>query len=73
MKVIAVVLILLHGPDGREIRINPQQVTSMRAASGDHNELLTDSVRCMVSLADGKYVSVVEPCETVQKMLEETR
>jgi hypothetical protein len=74
MMKIAVVLILLHGPDGHEIRISPSQVTSMRSSvEGQPNKALDDDVRCMINLADGKFVSVVEPCHIVQHMLEEAK
>jgi hypothetical protein len=71
VNTLVVVLILLHGPGGHEIRINPEQVTSLRAAKpGEDNKFLTEGAHCMVSLTDGKFVSVVEPCEAVQQMLE---
>lgn len=70
MIVSQVILILLHGPGGSEIRISPDQVTSLRSPAGPSNKAFTDEVRCMVNLVDGKYVSVIEACETVQKMLE---
>ena len=69
---IAVVLIVLHGPSGNEIRVNPNEVTSLRAASPDDAQKhFTEGVRCMVSLTDGKYATVVEPCEVVQQMMRE--
>ena len=66
-----VFLLLLHAPDGQEIRIAPDQVTSLHAPrpSGDHH--FTSAVRCLVNLTDGKFVSVVENCTDIQKMLEE--
>ena len=71
---IFLVLILLHGPDGREIRVNTEQVTSLRSGQGgDQNKAFTGAVHCMVSLADGKFVTVAEPCDEVQKMMEQPR
>jgi hypothetical protein len=65
------VILLLHGPGGREIRVNTAHVTSMHAAiEGEPNKAFTDEVRCVINLADGKFVSVIEPCHVVQSMLE---
>jgi hypothetical protein len=68
----ASMLIVLHAAGGREVTINPRQVTSMQAKVGEKNKLLTDDVNCVVGLTDGKFVSVVEPCAVVRRMLEES-
>lgn len=68
---IAAQLIVLHTIDGREISINPAQVTSLHAAKpGEANKQLALGVRCLVNLTDGKFVSVAESCETVRRMLQ---
>jgi hypothetical protein len=33
--------------------------------------LLTKDVHCVVGLSDGKFVSVIEPCDLVRKLIEE--
>lgn len=66
-------LLLLHGPDGREIRVNPDQVTSLKAATSEPNKLLHDEAQCLVNLTDGKYVAVREPCVAIEKMREHER
>lgn len=67
-------LLVLHGPDGRVIRVNPMLVTSMHAAlPGTANKLYTEEVRCIVGLVDGKNISVVEPCEDIQRMMRRDR
>jgi hypothetical protein len=73
VRALAVGLIVLHTVDGREIDINPSLVTSMREAQADDadNKAFTGGVRCMVSLADGKFVTVVETCEAVRHKIEE--
>jgi len=70
---IALALIVLHTVDGRGIIINPSQITSMREAHDDDDphRAFTAKVRCMVNMTDGKFVTVIEECETVRKMLEE--
>lgn len=71
---IATVLIVLHGVGGSEVLINPAMVTSMHAAKpNEPNKLFTDAVACMISLSDGKFVTVVEPCDTVKQMMEQAR
>ncbi|MCA1452147.1 hypothetical protein I6F35_02820 [Bradyrhizobium sp. BRP22] len=65
-------LVLLHGPDGHEIALNPEQITTMRAAlPGSQNKHLTQDARCMISTSDGKFVSVVESCDQVRKLIED--
>jgi hypothetical protein len=67
---LAIALIVLHAVDGREVSINPVMVTSLHAATDQNNKLLTNSVRCRVGLADGKFVSVAESCDAVRKLLQ---
>jgi len=66
----AIILVLLHGPNGHEILLNPATVTSMHSAiEGKANELMTDEVKCVVNTTDGKFVSVVETCATVWALI----
>jgi hypothetical protein len=67
---LALVLIVLHSVDGREVTINPEMVTSLHATTEAGNRLLNKSVRCRVGLADGKFVSAVESCDAVRQLLE---
>lgn len=68
---LAVVLILLHTPDQREVRVSPEHITSMHSAkTGESNKLIVDDVRCLLHLSDGKNVGVVEACDVVQRLLE---
>jgi hypothetical protein len=72
-EVIAVVLVLLHSPSGRDILINPAAVTSMQAAiEGKKNERIAEEVRCLINTSDGKFVSVVEPCERVRELFRQS-
>lgn len=67
------ILVLLHGPDGHEILINPALVTSMHASrDGDKNEHVSEAVRCLINTADGKFASVVETCETVRELFRQS-
>lgn len=68
------VLVLLHGPDGHEILLNPDAVASMHAGIvGKPNELVTGEVGCVVNTWDGKFVSIVERCEKVQELIQKQR
>jgi len=66
----ALALIVLHTVDGRDIVVNPRQITSMREAKpeGASDKAFTDNVHCMISLTDGKFVTVVESCEHVRDL-----
>ena len=65
-------VILLHDLEGREIRVNPDQVTHLRAAKlGETDKLFPAHAKCMVNLADGKFLAVVETCAEIQRMLEQ--
>jgi hypothetical protein len=72
MIILLTVLVVLHTLDGREIDINPAQVTSMREARDDNadNKAFTDGVRCMINTTDGKFVTVIEECRAVRRKLE---
>jgi hypothetical protein len=72
----ALAMVLLHRVDGGEVLINPSHVTSLHAtaeAVGKQNKLVTGKVRCVMWLADGKFLSVLETCDVVRKKLEEAR
>jgi len=67
-------LIVMHTVDGREVSINPKQVTSLHGAkNGQGNQLLTGDVSCVVGLTDGKFISVAESCDAVRKLLEDAK
>lgn len=71
MIALTLALIVLHGADGSVVTVNPDQITSMREARDDaHGKLFKGNVRCMISLADGKFVTVIEDCGAVKKMVE---
>lgn len=69
---IAVILVMLHGPDGREIDIAVDEVTSVHCKMpGTENKLFADGVNAVINLTDGKYVSVKETCNQVRDLLKE--
>jgi hypothetical protein len=66
---LALHLVRLTGPDGELIEINPEEVVSARAP-GSIAGHLHPHTRCIVFTSDGKFISVREECEDVQKKLE---
>lgn len=67
------VLILLHGADGAAIEVNPDQITSLRGPREgvtEHDRMYHKATNCLINLADGKAVAVIETCEVVQQMIE---
>jgi hypothetical protein len=70
MIAVAAVLILLHAPGGRVIQINPEAVVSLTAAvEGQSNKSVSDAVRCIINTMDGKFISVIESCEEISRMI----
>jgi hypothetical protein len=71
-RAVLVSILLLHGPTGREIRLNTSMVTSLHAPQGP-NKSLSEEVRCLINTADGKFISVVESCADIARLIEEPR
>jgi hypothetical protein len=67
---VALVLILLHGVDGREIDVALDEITSLHCKLPDkENKMFVDGVNAIVNLTDGKYVSVRETCGEVRDII----
>jgi len=66
-------MVLLHRADGGAVVVAAPHVTSLheRMATSGTNKLVAPEARCVVWLADGKLLSVIEPCEVVRRLLEE--
>jgi hypothetical protein len=62
-------LILVHAPDGQVIEINPSQVSSLRDR-GDGEGHFHKSVNCVLTMTNGKFIAVTEPCQTIVEMIE---
>jgi ketosteroid isomerase-like protein len=61
---LAATLFLVNTLDGRMIYVNPEQVISI--APPKDNDVFAEGVRCVISLADGKFVSAREHCDEVR-------
>lgn len=65
------VLILLHGPDGREIDVSSDEITSLHCKlPGSANKMFADGVNAVINTTDGKYVSVRETCGEVRDAIQ---
>ena len=65
---VAMELVVLTGPDNQEILVQPSQVVTVRRPR-EHEGHFPEGVRCIVHLADGKFITVVEPCDVVRELL----
>ena len=66
-------MVLLHRADGGEVAVASSQVTALhaRAPADASNRAVTAGARCVIWLADGKLLSVIESCEQVRRLLTE--
>jgi hypothetical protein len=65
-------LLVIHTLDNREVIINTAQITQLQEArdAGDPHKRTDPDVRCIIALADGKFVSTTETCEDIRQRLE---
>jgi hypothetical protein len=69
-------LVVLHFPDGYEIRLNPAHIITLRETSeavGHQNRLLVRGAHCVVGLSSAKFIAVAESCTDVQRLVQEAR
>jgi hypothetical protein len=67
VNTIAIRLILLHGIHGHILYINPDEVVTLRSPT--QQSLLQEGVKCAISTTDGKFVSVIETCDEVLRVI----
>jgi len=65
---ILMLMIILHSGAGVEMAVNPALITNMRNPE-PNNPSFTPTVRCLINMADGKFVTVKETCEEVRRMM----
>jgi hypothetical protein len=65
-----IMLVELHGPDGQHVFVNPPEVTSLREPRGVNSGHWAPGTRCLLVMADGKFITVAEPCDEVRQKLE---
>lgn len=62
--------VAVHTIDGREVLINRQAIVTIGGARKDGGQpMVTGKATCLVTLVDGKFVTVVEACETLRQRL----
>jgi hypothetical protein len=64
-----IVLVELQGPAGQHIYVNPQEVASVREPRGVDTGHWAKGVKCLVVMANGRFLTVVETCEQVRQIL----
>ena len=68
------VMIVLHAPDGREIDIATDEITSLYCKLPDvENKLFANGVNAVVNLTDGKAAAVRETCNEIRDKLKGSR
>jgi hypothetical protein len=72
-EVLAFHLILLHGPGGQKIDINPREIASLREPSAISEGHFPKEIRCVVIMTSGRFNLVKEDCGTVKAMTEEAQ
>ena len=68
---VAVQFLDLTGPAGQHVEINPEQIVSLREPREDLAPGLKwpDKAKCIVTMTDGKFVAVTEPCSFIKEMI----
>lgn len=73
MELLATVtLIALHMINGREVSVNPKTVVRITEgrADDDPKRQMPKEVNCVIFFTDGNFLSVVETCAEVRKLME---
>jgi hypothetical protein len=60
-------LVTFTGPEGQLIPVNPAMVVTLRKPRGEQH--FDPDVKCLIHTTDGKFVAVVEDCDTVREAL----
>ena len=65
--------VLLHRADGGIVAVMPSHITSMHAKAPPPytNKVSPAEARCVLWLADGRMLAVLEPCDVVRRLLKE--
>jgi len=71
---LALTLVTLTIADGAKVSINPQYVVKLwptkEAMERGKNTMVVTGAKCVVTMADGKFMSVLETCDYVKLRLE---
>jgi len=71
MMELVLVLVIFTGLEGQPIKVNPEQVVSIRSPreSTLRSGEIAPGVNCLIQTTDGKFIAVQEDCDTVQRRL----
>jgi hypothetical protein len=69
--IVLLYLIRLHTPDGQEIDVNASGIVTLRQPRTGE-EHFPRGAKCILNMADGKFNLVVEECQEVRRLIEET-
>ena len=62
----------VHTIDGRHVHINRDAIVTIggpRSGSDAGQSMFTDKATCLVTLADGKFITAVESCDDIRRRL----
>jgi len=77
MFILAASVVLIHvtAPDGAKVHINPAFITKMyptkEALDKGPNQMVVKGAKCVITMADTKFISVIEPCDYVLRLIDE--
>jgi uncharacterized protein YlzI (FlbEa/FlbD family) len=63
-------LLLLQAMDGHNIHVNKEAIVTISEPRVT-GRLGTDKFNCVIGLTSGKYITVVETCESIRNRLKE--
>ena len=61
--------VVLTAPDGKYLAVQPSAVVVLRGRAAEDHGAFHHGVHCVVYTLDGKFLSVVETCEEVDRKL----
>jgi hypothetical protein len=67
-EVILAAFVALTTPDGRDLEVNPDSITSMQAPM--QKESFAPGVHCVLFTNDHRFLSVAETCEWIRILIE---
>jgi hypothetical protein len=74
MFLVAILLIAVTTPDGAKVHLNPAFITKLyptrEAMDKGPNQMVVKGARCVITMSDGKFISVTEPCDYVLQLIE---
>jgi len=70
--IIIPVMMILHTGTGIAVEVNTEAVTHLRNPEPS-NPSFAKGLNCMVNLSDGKFVTVIETCQEVRRLMQDRK